>query len=109
VNGAGCFNPRMVHRSDGGWILWFNAPEDTFSQNTNAYWALGCNGPAGPCGSAAGTPHGTDHKPTLGPCTDDGDFSLTSGAAAAVVCSQGRLSEEQLTPSWVEGPGKART
>lgn len=79
--GAGCFNPRMVKRSgwgpnDGAWILWFNAPADFARTGANAYYALGCNGPAGPCGAAAGPPFGSTGKPSLWSCHDNGDFSI---------------------------------
>lgn len=79
--GAGCFNPRMVQRSgwganDGAWILWFNAPADFARTGANAYYALGCNGPAGPCGVNAGPPFGSTGKPSLWSCHDNGDFSI---------------------------------
>jgi hypothetical protein len=77
--GNGCFNPRMIQRAgwganDGAWILWFNAPAD-FPRG-NAYYAMGCNGPAGPCGANAGPPFGSTGKPSLWSCHDNGDFSL---------------------------------
>ncbi len=79
--GAGCFNPRMVKRSgwgpnDGAWILWFNAPADFARTGANAYYAMGCNGPAGPCGAAAGPPFGSTGKPSMWSCHDNGDFSI---------------------------------
>jgi hypothetical protein len=105
-DGAGCFNPRMLHRPDGVWVLWFNAPGDTFRSRANAYWVMGCNGPAGPCGSQAGGPHGSTHKPALYICADDGDFSvITSGASAAILCSMGGISEEVLDHNWANGTG----
>lgn len=105
-DGAGCFNPRMLHRPDGVWVLWFNAPGDYYRHRANAYWVLGCNGPAGPCGSQAGAPHGSTHKPSLWICADDGDFSvIRSGASAAIVCSMGGISEEALTRWWADGTG----
>jgi hypothetical protein len=77
--GAGCFNPRLVQRTgwgpnDGAWILWFNAPAD-FPRG-NAYYALGCNSPTGPCGVTAGPPFGSTGKPSLWSCHDNGDFSI---------------------------------
>ena len=59
ATGAGCFNPRMIQRTgwcadDGVWILWFNAPADYNRTGANAYYVMGCNGPAGPCGAGAG-------------------------------------------------------
>lgn len=106
-DGAGCFNPRMVQRaSDGVWILWFNAPGDYVRTRANAYWAMGCNGPAGPCGASAGAPHGTDHKPSLTPCGVDGDFSIiSSGTSASILCSEGDLDQEALDKYWVNGTG----
>jgi hypothetical protein len=72
----------------------------------NAYWVMGCNGPAGPCGSQAGGPHGSTHKPSLWVCADDGDFSIiTSGSSAAILCSTNYLSEEQLNVWWTDGTG----
>jgi hypothetical protein len=109
-DGAGCYNPRMLHRPDGVWVLWFNAPRDSFVNHANAYYAMGCNGPQGPCGYQAGKPHGSTHKPALTVCDDDGDFSIvTSGASAAIICSQGALSEERLTSSWTDGTGRGST
>lgn len=105
-NGGGCFNPRMLLRPDGVWVLWFNAPGDYSRSRANAYWVMGCNGPAGPCGSQAGAPHGSTHKPTLNICEDDGDFSvITSGSSAAIICSMDGLSEEKLSGSWANGSG----
>lgn len=77
--GAGCFNPRLVQRSgwgpnDGAWILWFNAPADY--PVANAYYAMGCNSPTGPCGANAGAPFGSTSKPNLWSCHDNGDFSI---------------------------------
>jgi hypothetical protein len=104
--GAGCFNPRMLRRPDGVWVLWFNAPRDYFSYRANAYYVMGCNGPMGPCGYQAGAPHGTTHKPNLRICADDGDFSiLTSRASAAILCSMGGISEEVLDRWWANGTG----
>lgn len=104
--GRGCFNPRMIQRPDGAWVLWFNSPADYYAHQ-NSYWSVGCNGPLGPCGSSAGAPFGTDHKPTLVPCADDGDFTiLTSGSAAAIICSQGTLSQEMLDANWTNGTGE---
>jgi hypothetical protein len=104
--GAGCFNPRMLLRPDGVWVLWFNAVKDWWSYHVPAYYAMGCNGPLGPCGYQAGRPHGSTHKPKLVICNDNGDFSiLTSGASAAIVCSLRGLSEEQLSKWWADGTG----
>lgn len=103
--GAGCFNPRMLRRPDGVWLLWFNAPRDTYDHHVNAYYVMGCNGPAGPCGYQAGG-HGSTHKPRLEICDDDGDFSvITKGGAAAILCSMGGISEESLSKWWTDGTG----
>lgn len=80
-SGAGCFNPRMIQRTgwganDGAWILWFNAPADFARAGANAYYALGCNSPTGPCGAAAGPPFGSTGKPSLWSCYDNGDFGI---------------------------------
>ncbi len=103
--GAGCFNPRMLRRPDGVWLLWFNAPRDTYAYHVNAYYVMGCNGPAGPCGYQAGG-HGSTRKPGLKICADDGDFSvITKGSAAAMLCSMGGISEEILNRWWTDGTG----
>ncbi len=107
VTGAGCFNPRMVQRPDGVWLLWFNAPRDSFAYHAPAYYVMGCRGPLGPCGYQNSGPHGSTHKPRLKICDDDGDFSIiTSGTAAAIICSQYALSEERLDRWWTEGSGR---
>ncbi|MEV5721928.1 family 43 glycosylhydrolase [Amycolatopsis mediterranei] len=107
--GAGCFNPRMVQRqSDGVWILWFNAPDDWNRARANAYYALGCNGPAGPCGSEAGGAHGSTNKPNMSVCYDNGDFSIVNdGGTAYIVCTMANqtLNIEQLDQWWVNGVG----
>lgn len=79
-SGAGCFNPRMIQRSgwgpnDGAWILWFNAPADFARTGANAYYSMGCAGPAGPCGVAGGQ-FASVTKPSLWSCHDNGDFSI---------------------------------
>lgn len=104
--GAGCFNPRMFQRSgwgvnDGVWILWFNAPADYNRSRANPYYAMGCNGPAGPCGDSAGAPHGSTHKPSLSICGGDGDFDIVAdpgGGLPEMLCTNAdqTLSEEQL-------------
>ena len=110
VTGAGCFNPRMMLRPDGVWMLWFNAPLDSKVNHVSAYYVMGCNGPAGPCGYQAGAPHGSTHKPDLKQCNVDGDFSIiTSGRAAAIICSQGTLAEEKLDYWWTDGTGQGST
>lgn len=113
--GGGCFNPRMVRRaSDGVWILWFNAPGDWARTKANAYYALGCNGPAGPCGAAAGAPYGSTHKPAMGVCYDNGDFSIFSDpgtGVAYIACTMADQSirVEQLDGSWTNGTGSGVT
>lgn len=104
--GAGCFNPRMVQRPDGVWLLWFNAPRDSFAYHVPAYYVMGCRGPLGPCGYQAGGLHGSTHKPDLKVCHDDGDFSIiTSGTSAAIICSEYTLAEEKLDHWWTDGTG----
>lgn len=108
--GTGCFNPRMVRRPDGVWMLWFNAPRDSLAYRAPAYYVMGCNGPAGPCGYQAGGPHGSTHKPALRQCDDNGDFSIiTSGRAAAIICSQGTLAEQKLNYWWTDGTRQGST
>jgi Glycosyl hydrolases family 43 len=107
-DGAGCFNPRMVQRPDGVWILWFNAPGDWNRTRANAYYAMGCNSPAGPCGHAAGAPHGSTHKPRMHTCHDNGDFSIVNdGGAAYIVCTMANqtFNIEPLDQWWTNGTG----
>jgi hypothetical protein len=107
VFGGGCFNPRMVRRaSDGVWILWFNAPDDWRRSGANAYYALGCRGPAGPCGD--GVAGGTTHKPDLYTCHDNGDFSIVNdGGTAYIVCTMAgqTFNVEPLDRWWTNGTG----
>jgi hypothetical protein len=106
VFGGGCFNPRMVQRAgDGVWILWFNAPDDFRRSGANAYYALGCRGPAGPCGDQHG---GTTHKPSLYTCHDNGDFSIVNdGATTYIVCTMANqtFNVEPLDQWWTNGTG----
>jgi hypothetical protein len=103
---AGCFNPRMVQRPDGVYILWFNDPAQYALTHANAYNTMGCNGPAGPCGAEAGAPHGSSHKPALYICASNGDFTIaTDGPNAYIICTtpgQG-FSEEKLDSNWTNG------
>lgn len=115
--GQGCFNPRMVQRTgwgsnDGVWILWFNSPIDYSRNHANAYNALGCNGPLGPCGPGAGAPYGSYAKPSLSVCSGNGDYgiiaSATAGQPPAIVCSMPgatQLNVEQLNQWGVGGTG----
>lgn len=109
TDGHGCFNPRLGQRNDGVFIFWFNEVNGRQSTTTSAYWMMGCNGPAGPCGTGAGAPHGSTHKPALHQCNgNNGDFALLkdSGGGAAIVCSYGgTLAEEHLDYSWANGNG----
>lgn len=102
--GGGCFNPRMVQRGDGVWILWFNAPDDFRRMGANAYYAMGCLGPAGPCGDDY--PGGTTHKPALSTCYGNGDFSIVNDAGHAyIACTMAdqTLRIEQLDQWWTNG------
>lgn len=115
--GQGCFNPRMIQRTgwgsdDGVWILWFNSPVDYSRLHANAFNALGCNSPTGPCGPGAGAPHGSYSKPSLTICAGNGDFSIipsaTLGASPAIVCTMpgsASLAIEQLNQWGVGGTG----
>lgn len=113
THGLGCFNPRMVRRaSDGVWLLWFNAVAAQTGPRNSAYYVMGCNGPAGPCGRDAGAPHGSTHRPALHQCNgNDGDFTIaTAGTLAALVCGDSNhLSEESLDSFWANGTGIGAT
>jgi hypothetical protein len=104
--GSGCFNPRMVKRPDGVWILWFNAVYDEVHFSANGYYAMGCNGPAGPCGTGAGAPYGSTHKPAVYRCRYSGDFSIVQdGADAWIVCNTNTytLTTERLNSWYTDG------
>lgn len=109
-SGAGCFNPRMLHRSgwgadDGAWVLWFNAPDDFNRTRANAYYAMECAGPTGPCG---GEGRATT-KPALYDCTDNGDFSLVRDdpRPPVLLCTMAdqTLASERLTATGTSGAG----
>ncbi|MGB6771171.1 MAG: hypothetical protein WBF51_04120 [Candidatus Dormiibacterota bacterium] len=107
----GCFNPRMVYNpTTRQWLLWFNDLADNIrssftNDEVSGYWVMGCEGPAGPCGSSV--PGEFDHKPNLPYCNLPGDDSvLTQGTEAAIICAPGpnlTLDEEGLTPNWEDG------
>lgn len=106
--GEGCFNPRMHKRPDGVWILWFNAPKDYVVYQANSFWAMGCNGPAGPCGTAAGAPYGSTAKPPLWVCSSGGDFSILDDAGVwYLFCGTAShtISVERLQPWGTTGTG----
>jgi hypothetical protein len=112
TGGKGCFNPRMLQRPDGVFVLWFNAVAARTSARKNAYFVMGCNGPAGPCGKEAGAPHGSTHKPRLHQCNgNNGDFTVVAdGSDAVLFCSYGGvLAEERLDRSWANGAGVGAT
>lgn len=108
-SGAGCFNPRMVQRSgwgpnDGAWILWFNAPADFNRSHANAYYAMECAGPVGPCGDAV--------KPSMFDCTENGDFSIVRDdpRPPMMLCTMAdqTLASERLDPTGTGGAGAGR-
>lgn len=109
AGGTGCFNPRMVLRPDGVWVLWFNSPNDYFSLRANGYNVMGCNSPLGPCGPTAGPPNGSFDKPAAYTCgAADGDESIvTDGATAYLECTGADRSEyvEELDAWWANGTG----
>ena len=107
-SGNGCFNARMARRPDGVYILSFSAPGDYVVSRANAYYFMGCNGPAGPCGPTAGPPNGSANKPRLYVCGGNGDQAIVgSGATAYLVCTQPDLTldVEQLDRWWTNGTG----
>lgn len=112
-SGAGCFNPRMVQRSgwgtnDGAWILWFNAPADFARDRANAYYAMTCAGPAGPCGGDGGR----TVKPAMHQCGENGDFSIVRDdpRPPVLLCTMAdqTLSSERLTATGTAGSGVGR-
>lgn len=115
-SGQGCFNARMIQRTgwgsnDGVSILWFNSPVDYSRNHANAYNAMGCTGPLGPCGVGAPT-YGSYSKPSLSVCAGNGDFSIIApgqaGQTPAIVCSMpgaAALNLEQLNQWGVGGAG----
>jgi hypothetical protein len=112
--GDGCFNPRMHMRPDGVWVLWFNAPRDHRIYGANQFWAMGCNGPAGPCGAAAGAPYGGTFKPSLWICSTGGDFSILAEPDGTwyLYCgggSQYTISVERLASWGGSGTGVGAT
>src|SRR5688572_12591840 len=99
--GDGCFNPRMHRRADGVWLLWFNAPRDHRVHGANQFWSMGCNGPAGPCGTGAAGPYGGTFKPSLWICNSGGDFSILDDAGTwYLYCgtTNHTISVERLAP-----------
>lgn len=108
TNGGGCFNPRMVQRPDGVWILWFNAVPDLSIYGANSYNVMGCAGPAGPCGPNA-HPNGSYNKPKIYyHASSNGDFSIiTSGTTAWIEYTGSDRIEytETLDQWWANGTG----
>ncbi|MDJ0345699.1 hypothetical protein QMK19_34250 [Streptomyces sp. H10-C2] len=112
--GAGCFNARLVQRPDGVWLLAFNAPADYNIDHSNAYYVMGCNSSTGPCGTQAGPPYGSTHKPSLTRCIGNGDFAIIGSPAAgeAIECSlpgASGLNIELLDKWWSNGTGAGQT
>lgn len=114
--GQGCFNPRMIQRTgwgadDGVFILWFNSPRHYSDTYANAYNAMGCAGPLGPCGPGA-QPYGSYNKPGLAVCGGNGDFGIIDsgapGGQPAIVCTQPGAAElriEELDTWGANGTG----
>lgn len=120
--GQGCFTPRMIQRTgwganDGVFILWWNAPWYLSGGGApHAYMAMGCNGPAGPCGATAGAPYGTTHRPQLNQCKGaNGDAGLLPADGTnppALVCPMAGntgVGIERLTYWGADGAGQGST
>jgi len=112
---GGCFNPRMMQRqSDGVWILYFNSPADFSWNGSNAYYVMGCAGPAGPCGDTPDAgPHASMHKPNMTICYHNGDFSIfyAVDGHAYIYCTMWNqtIRVEQLDAWWANGNGVGGT
>lgn len=123
----GCFEPRLVQRSwDGVWVLWFEVAGDAFrgrpnSSNPNSYYIMGCNGYSANgvndlCGSNAGGPHGSTHKPNLTFCNSAPNSPASSaeisniGGTAYLVCApnSNQINIEQLNTWWADGSGSGK-
>lgn len=108
--GYGCFNPRMLERPDGQWVLWFNAPGDQAKWNANGYYSMTCVGPAGPCGDGTGLTWAV--KPSLWICNAAEDFSVfPDGANAYITCvyRDRTLRTEKLDAAWLNGTNQGAT
>jgi hypothetical protein len=121
TNGWGCFIPRMVQRTgwganDGVWILYFSAPYDYLNNNQhqNSYWAMGCAGPAGPCGYSqnGNNPYASVYKPPMKICTQNGDpsfFVANGNLNMACTMADQTLAVEQLDKWGTNGTGIGST
>lgn len=108
--GYGCFNPRMLQRPDGQWVLWFNAPGDLAKWNANGYYSMTCVGPAGPCGDGTGLTWTV--KPALWICNAAEDFAVyADGANAYIMCvyRDRTLRIEKLDAAWLNGINQGTT
>jgi hypothetical protein len=103
--GNGCFNPRLMRRHDGVWLLYFNAPAETMRGQSAGYYLMGCNSPAaGACGSAAAGAHGSTYRMPMQACQMGGDFAVVAdGDTAYLACSNGVVSIERLDVWWANG------
>lgn len=109
---GGCFEPRMVQRYDGVWILWFIDVSDYAYHAWNGFYAMGCAGPAGPCGAGSrrqlDNPALTTHKPSLFFCGQVGAPAIAvQGQAAYLFCNgeNQQFAIERLDRWWTNGSG----
>ena len=117
--GADCYAPRMIERSGWGvndnvWILWFDAPYDWNTNNANnSYYAMGCAGPAGPCGydddPLHPNPYHSVHKPDMRYCGGNADLDIVTqpGGQPVALCTNTdqTVSEEELDKWGTNGDG----
>ena len=108
--GADCYAPRMIQRSgwgynDGTFILWFDAPYDwNVNHASNSYYAMGCNGPMGPCGYNEDNetkPRTSVNKPVMKYCGGNADLDIVTppgGAEPVALCTNAdqTVSEDEL-------------
>ncbi|MBC3843252.1 hypothetical protein GXW82_32725 [Streptacidiphilus sp. 4-A2] len=98
INAHGCFEPRMIKRPDGAWLLWFDEVNGQTSATTSSIFAFGCNGPAGPCGTTAGTRTASSTSRTSTSATEPTEASRSAWTPPARCCSAAPPHHVRGTP-----------